>query len=228
MNTEFTATQSHGQKARTVSVTTRDELFEMSVRFGLSQSDIILFSYSWGQPITTQPQVSKKIGAMNLRTVHERTKRKREGYHNQVTNAVFCRLVGQAIEKGYEIGNVTRESKRFDESTVQPDFAVDIKGHTVCVEIQASKTTFTLWGKKLARYTQLYKELGDTFTVLVLVHSRDELRRAREGARRAMKENKLHLLFLFGTIAEFGEGDVLHEKRFLSPFSQEKRFFLLK
>lgn len=165
---------------------------------------------------------------MNLRRAHERTKNKRFGYHNTATNAVFCRLAGQALEQGYEIGNVTRETKRFDESTVQPDFAIDIGKRTICVEIQASKTTFTLWGRKLKRYVDLYDEIGDCFTVLILVHSKDELRRARTGAKRAMKnhQNKLRLL-MFGTITEFGQGDVLHEKRFEAPFKTKYPMSLL-
>ena len=207
-------------------IVTRDELFEMSVRFGLGIKEIGFFSQYWKYPLTTQQQISKKITAMNLHRAYAKMSKKRVSYHDNVINRAFVHISGLALKMGLAISNVSRETKRFDESAVRPDFAVDIDGRTICCEVQASKTTYTLWSKKLRQYVKLYEEIGDQFSVLILVHSKDELRRAREGARRAMSEHPTkHRLLLFQTIDAFWEIGI-KDREIYSCFKADRKFSL--
>lgn len=185
-------------------------MFASCVEFGLSQSEIRDFSLSWPQPITTVQQVSDKIKAMGLRTKYDHRERKRVGYHNKSINETFVKIASQLMQFGWSVERFTRERKVFDFSPVRPDFYLEaVKGKSrimYCFEVQASKSKFTLWGDKLRQYVKTYEKCDhdQLIRVPIMVHSLDEMTRARAEARRILKEfgRDVLNLFLFTLIDE--------------------------
>jgi len=220
-------------------------MLKACVDFGLSMTDIRDFSMTWPQPITTIQQVSDKVKSLGLRTTFERRNRKRIGPHNQAINNTFIRLAGQTLEQGWMVEKITRERKVFDFSPVRPDFYFEaVKGkrrEAFCFEVQAAKTEFTLWGKKLSRYVQAYKELKqmqsrkddgiNLFRVPIMVHSPDELTRARQEARRVLSKSGHEglNLFLFALITDVERRytDVVSREIWRSAWNGQNRWTLL-
>lgn len=200
------------QRRRIVTWSDRDAMIESCIEFGLSMTDVRNFSLSWPQPIAHLSHVHERVQQLGLATTFKRRNRKRIGYHNQAINKTFLKIASQLMERGWRVERFTRETKVYPFSPIRPDWYLEaVKGTRRLpypVEIQASKSKFTLWQKKLKQYVHLYEEFkkhqpDDTPPrVLILVHSPDELTRARQGARDALSRRPNLNLFLFALIDE--------------------------
>lgn len=220
-------------KRKIVTWAERDSMVEACVEFGLNQMQISEFAHSWIQPITTVQQVSDKIIGLHLKTLYDRRSRKRIGHHNRTINKLFIKIAGQIMQRGWAVENIAREKAVFDGFAVRPDFYFEaVKGKRLLLpfEHQGSKTTFTIWGRKLMQYVRVY-ESGIRIRVYITVHSPDEMTRARSEARRILKatghEGLNLFLFALADEVEVTFNDVVTAPVWKSAWGDQKPWILL-
>ncbi len=201
----YFAAKASPRKPRLVEWKERDDWIVICVRMGLNAREISNLSYSWPRPISTVRQVYDKIEQLNLKRAYKTAqKKKRVGLHNENMIYAFSKLTGQALEHGFRVRDVMRDSAP-EGMRFRFDLQIRINQFLFFVEVQLSKIEGTRWGEKFRNYIRLYESLGQPFRCLVLVDKREDIAKIRRMARnqlRKMGHPNLNL-FLFMTLDQF-------------------------